>query len=238
LRSAIQIIPNLAPRTKHLYSYQRTPTWCGPRNQLDYPTFIKWIFTYIPLVMFLYRIYMFFAREMLFGAWKDSNSWIANSAKNSTAKYMKDTMIAHHRQDLVDKLIPSFPVGCKRIGISDDYIPALCANNVSVNCEPISKVEGRTITTIDRNETEVDVLVLATGFNVAGFLGELKIYGRGGVSLNQLWDEYTAKTYKTVNVHGFPNFFITLGPGSALGHNSVVTIIERLVYMLSKLLNG
>jgi cation diffusion facilitator CzcD-associated flavoprotein CzcO len=35
-----------------------------------------------------------------------------------------------------------------------------------------------------------------------------------------------AKTYKTVTISGFPNFFLMLGPGSVLGHNSVVTMAE------------
>lgn len=139
---------------------------------------------------------------------------------------MTQLLISKGRPDLISKLIPDITPGCKRIGISDDYLQALCQKNVTVNTSPIVNVQGQTITTADGSQTHVDVLCLATGFNVNGFLGHMQVYGRNNVHLNKLWDDNGAKTYKTVNIHGFPNFFMMLGPGSGLGHNSVVTMIE------------
>jgi cation diffusion facilitator CzcD-associated flavoprotein CzcO len=176
--------------------------------------------------MYIYRAFQFFIRELRFGIWGDVNSWIGRAYRKVLVNQMKRLLFPKGRPDLVPKLIPKVVPGCKRIGVSDDYLQALCEDNVTVNCSPIEKIEGRTIITKDGTEAEVDVLCLATGFNVNGFLGHLQVYGRNGVSLNKLWDEESAKTYKTVNVHGFPNFFIMLGPGSGLGHNSVVTTIE------------
>ncbi|CEP17843.1 hypothetical protein [Parasitella parasitica] len=105
---------------------------------------------------------------------------------------------------------PIITPGCKRVGISDDYLQALCQRNVTVNTSPIANVQGQTITTVDGSETQVDVLCLATEFNVNGFLGHMQVHSRKGVHLNKLWDENSAKTYKTVNIHGFPNFFMML----------------------------
>lgn len=162
---------------------------------------------------------------------RNANSRIAKIAKEQIRNHMRHVFVTHNKPDLADKLIPDFPVGCKRIGISDDYLQSLCADNVTVNCTSINKVHGRTIETIDGQETEVDVLVLATGFNTGGFLGELQLYGRNQVHLNSLWETSIPKSFKTVSVHGFPNLFMTLGPFSGLGHNSVVTIIERYLFM-------
>lgn len=130
------------------------------------------------------------------------------------------------REDLIQKLVPEFPVGCKRIGVSDNYLQAFCLPNVTVNCSPIKITRGRIISTTDGVDTEVGTLVLATGFNIVGFLGEMQVFGQNKLSLNQLWQEQTPRTYKTEAIHGFPNFFMMLGPGSGLGHNSVVTNIE------------
>lgn len=225
--SAIQIIPGILDRVEHLYSYQRTPAWVSPKDQYAYSDLVKFIFAYVPFVMLVYRAYLFFFNDLNFAQWSDANSKRAKSARGALTEHMTHIMTSRGREDLVPKLIPTFPVGCKRIGISDDYIQALCSPKVTVERTPIDKVQGRTITTVNGNETEVDTLVLATGFNVTGFLGKLQLYGRDGVHLNTLWEESTAKTYKTVSIHGFPNFFIMLGPGSGLGHNSVVTIVER-----------
>ncbi|CAO3607274.1 unnamed protein product [Mucor hiemalis] len=224
--SSVQIVPNLANRVAHLYSYQRTPTWITPRNQHNYSKFTKKMFGYFPFLMFIYRAFLFLLREARFGVWGDANSWIAKIFRARMTAQMKKVLTSKGRSDLIPKLIPNITPGCKRIGISDDYLQALCRDNVTVYSSPIDKIEGRTIYTKDGSKDEVDVLCLATGFDVNGFLGHLQVYGRNNLSLNKLWDEQSVKTFKTVNIHGFPNFFLMLGPGSGLGHNSVVTMIE------------
>lgn len=225
--SSIQIVPNIIKRVKHLHNYIRTPTWVAPRDQAAFPSWMKFIFAYVPFVMLCYRAYLFIIRDLYHKSFSDANSKGALERRSLIEQHMKYVMKSYVREDLVPKLIPNFPVGCKRIAISDDYIQALCSSNCTIHRSPIQKVQGRSITTADGVETEVDTLILATGFDVTGFLGDLQVQGRDGVSLNKLWEDQTAKTYKTVNVHGFPNFFIMLGPGSGLGHNSVVAIVER-----------
>lgn len=188
---------------------------------------MKFIFAYVPFIMLIYRVYIFLFLEYLHGNWLDAKSKGALQTRNLLEKHIEGVLKSHDREDLVSMLTPNFPVGCKRIGYSDEYLPALCKPNCTITRSSITSVQGRTITTADGIVTEVDTLILATGFDVTGFLGDLQVQGRSGVSLNELWDESTAKTYKTVSIHNFPNFFIVLGPGSALGHNTVVSILER-----------
>jgi cation diffusion facilitator CzcD-associated flavoprotein CzcO len=176
--------------------------------------------------MYLYRAYLYTIRELRFRAFGDVDSVIAKVFKKLLIKQMTDVLVAKGRPDLMEKLIPTITPGCKRVGVSDDYLQALCEKNTSVICSPIKEIVGKTIITADGHATEVDVLCLATGFNVNGFLGNMQVYGRDGLHLNKYWDEHPADTYKTVNIHGLPNFFMLLGPGSGLGHNSVVTMIE------------
>ncbi|KAI9253061.1 putative flavoprotein [Helicostylum pulchrum] len=227
--SSIQIIPSIVPIVDCLYSFQRTATWVRPKDQYTYSDFIINVFTYVPLVMLMYRAYIFFSLERNFNQWGDKNSKRAKRATATVTKQMKEILLSNGRPDLIEKLIPDFAVGCKRIGYSDDYLQSLCLPNVTVNFSAIKKIEGRTISTADGQETEIDALILATGYDVAGFLGKMRVYGRDGVFLNDLWEEQIPKTYKTVTIHGFPNFFMLLGPGSILGHSSVVTMIESQV---------
>lgn len=227
LFSAIQIVPNILDKVDHLYSFQRTPAWVSPRNQFAYPSFIQFCFAYLPSIMLLYRAYIFIVADLAFSRWGSVKSKNAIESRAANEQYIKHVLKTNGKEDLIPKLIPNFPVGCKRIGISDDYLAALCSPKTTVNCSPIKTVQGRTIITDDGVETEVDALILATGFNVTGFLGDFNVYGKDGSSLNKLWEENLPKTYRTVSVHNFPNFFILLGPGSALGHNSVVVIAER-----------
>ncbi|KAF7726672.1 hypothetical protein EC973_008546 [Apophysomyces ossiformis] len=133
---------------------------------------------------------------------------------------------AQGRGELAHKLIPEYLPGCKRLTLSDEYLESLCRSNVTVERSAIREIRGRTIVCENGNETEFDILCLATGFNVQGFLGNLQIYGRNNQSLNDLWKNGYPETYKSINIHGFPNFFLLLGPASAFGHHSAVSVIE------------
>ncbi|KAI8047291.1 uncharacterized protein B0P05DRAFT_566337 [Gilbertella persicaria] len=228
--SAIQIIPNLASRVKHLYSFQRTPSWVAPKHQKTYPGWVKCLFTWFPFLMWIYRAWIFLYRDLfVFRALKDVKSKIHSTFRSSLEKYMRDMLQHYGKPELISSLIPTFPVFCKRICLSDDYLVALCRKNVTVQTSPIVQVQGKTIITTDGQQVEVDTLCLATGFDIHNFLGDLQVFGRDGCHLNQLWEQNPIKTHKTINVHQFPNLFFLLGPGSALGHSSVVGMIESQV---------
>jgi 4-hydroxyacetophenone monooxygenase len=62
------------------------------------------------------------------------------------------------------------------------------------------------------------MLVLATGFHAHRPLGPMRVYGRGGRSLNELWGEDDPRAYLGINVPGFPNYFIMYGPNTNLAH--------------------
>ncbi|KAI8876652.1 FAD/NAD(P)-binding domain-containing protein [Backusella circina FSU 941] len=224
--SAVQIIPKMIDSVGHLYSFQRTPAWISQKKNGKYSKLLKLIFRYVPFILYVYRCFIYIRSDLRFPIWGNVNSRLAKMARKASEDYLVSTLKAKKREDLIPKLMPSFNVGCKRIGFSDDYVPALCSSNVSVTNSPIKSIEGNVITTEDGERTNLDALILATGFDVTGFLGNLKVYGKNNLNLNDLWDKELAKTYKTVTIHGFPNFFLMLGPGSILGHSSVVTMAE------------
>jgi cation diffusion facilitator CzcD-associated flavoprotein CzcO len=82
---------------------------------------------------------------------------------------------------------------------------------------------------------ELDVLVLATGFNstrpsIAGH-----IRGRESRLLADEWSNGMA-AHASTTVHGFPNMYVLDGPNTALGHNSAIYMIETQIgYVLSAL---
>ncbi|CAM0140153.1 unnamed protein product [Umbelopsis sp. WA50703] len=150
-------------------------------------------------------------------------------------KYMTSTLTRLNRKDLIDKLIPDYPVGCKRIAYSNIYLEGIARKNVIVERSPIMQVKDNSIVTESGEEHEFDVLVLATGFITQDYM----VYGQEGLSLKKYWNENGfPKTYKTVTVNQFPNFFVVLGPGSGLGHNSVVIMAECQVNYAIQLLKG
>jgi 4-hydroxyacetophenone monooxygenase len=46
----------------------------------------------------------------------------------------------------------------------------------------------------------------------------MKVFGRGGRELHEVWGDDDAKAYLGLTVPGFPNFFILTGPNTGLAH--------------------
>lgn len=74
--SAVQIIPSIVPRVKELHVFQRRPAWVVPRQQFEFPGFVKKLFSYIPFFMLLYRTFIYVNNELRYYAFK-ANSKVA-----------------------------------------------------------------------------------------------------------------------------------------------------------------
>ena len=123
------------------------------------------------------------------------------------------------------KLTPDYPLGCKRILISNEYYETLARPNVDVVTDNIAEVTPTGIRTKDGQEHPVDAIIYGTGFQATDFLAPMKITGRDGVDLNQVWRD-GAEAYLGMTVSGFPNLFLLYGPNTNLGHNSIVYMLE------------
>jgi cyclohexanone monooxygenase len=85
---------------------------------------------------------------------------------------------------------------------------------VSLLETPIDRFEGSGIRTVDGALHELDIVVLATGFDaVDGNYLRMDIRGRDGLTIQDAWAD-GARSYLGTSVHGFPNLFMILGPQS------------------------
>ncbi|KAI8145708.1 hypothetical protein BJV82DRAFT_22696 [Fennellomyces sp. T-0311] len=224
--SAVQVVPELAKVAGKLHNYQRTAVWCRPREQFAYSGLMKFLFRWFPILMRLLRLRLFLRLEINYMTFGYSNGRYARWITKLLSGDMKRRILNQGRPDLVEKLIPDYAAGCKRIAVTDDYLETLCRENVVLEKGKITEVRGRSITTADGNEEEYDILVLATGYDVQGFLGNLTIQGKHKQTLNDAWQDAFPEMYKTTCINGYPNMFIILGPSSILGHNSVLLMTE------------
>jgi acetone monooxygenase len=124
---------------------------------------------------------------------------------------------------LAKKLIPTtFGFGTKRVPLETNYFEAFNRDNVElvdVKETPIERLTERGVRTADGKLHEVDILVLATGFDAGtGALTHIDIRGRGGRSLKDEWSKDIRTTFG-LQIHGYPNLFTTgapLAPAAAL----------------------
>ena len=128
---------------------------------------------------------------------------------------------------------PDYDPGCKRRLISNDWYAALVRDNVDLITDGIAEVRAESIVTRDGREIPVDTIIYGTGFAATDFLSPMKVFGRHGIELSASWKNGAA-THLGIASADFPNLFLVMGPNTALGHNSIVFMIESQVrYIVS-----
>ncbi|KAF7587891.1 hypothetical protein BBP40_006597 [Aspergillus hancockii] len=106
-------------------------------------------------------------------------------------------------------------------------LEALTDKKVDTISSNIAKVDADGIITADGAHHPTDLIVCATRF-VTTFTPQFPVIGRGGVSLADRWEK-TPETYLSMMVEGFPNYFVSLGPNTALGEGNLLLLIEKTI---------
>ncbi|OBK88855.1 cyclohexanone monooxygenase [Mycolicibacter heraklionensis] len=219
--TAAQLLPELADVAEKVYSLQRSPTWILPKPDRRYTPRERWAFARIPLAKRLYRMRLWLRSE--------SNIAVIENGSDKTreftdiARKLLDNTIAD--EQLRAALTPDHPLGCKRLVFSSDYLPALARPNVEVVTSPARALRSRSVVTEDGTECEVDVVVCATGYAAADYLGQIEVTGEDAITLKQAWRD-GPRAYLGMAMPGFPNFFMLYGPNTNVGSNSVIFVLE------------
>jgi cation diffusion facilitator CzcD-associated flavoprotein CzcO len=228
--SAVQLVPWLQRRVARLVLFQRTPAWVLPQHPRTFSRFERALFRRVPAIQRLVRGAIYLRREAYILGFR--HPWIGRLYEAAARRHLRRSV---PDPSLRAKLTPRFAIGCKRVLLSDDYLPALTRPNVEVVTARIAEVRRRAIVTADGAEREVDAIVFATGFRPTDPPLAPVVRGRGGRTLAEAW-EGSPKAHLGTTVAGFPNLFLLLGPNSGLGHTSVVYMIEaQLEHLLGAL---
>jgi len=107
---------------------------------------------------------------------------------------------------------------------------------VSIKENPIVEIVPQGVKTADGVVHELDVLVLATGFDaVDGNYRRMDIRGRDGISIDEHWAD-APTSYLGLSTAGFPNLFMILGPNGPF--TNLVPSIEVQVEFVTKLVRS
>ncbi|HWH73122.1 MAG TPA: NAD(P)/FAD-dependent oxidoreductase [Methylibium sp.] len=173
--------------------------------------------------------------EVLEKLWADGSLalWIAGfvemffdeTVNAEVSEFVRAKMRERLKHDpvLCEKLIPtSYGFGTHRVPLESGYLEAYLRPNVEivdVKAAPIERIVPEGVQTADGQVHELDILILATGFDAgSGALTRIDIRGRGGRSLKEEWG-HEIRTTMGLQVHGYPNLFTTgapLAPSAAL----------------------
>ena len=224
--SAVQLVPEVAKSAGRLHLFQRSPNWVAPKD--DTP------FTAEQLEQFRTDPAAGRAERDKIWAWVDVAQTFASPEMREAARQRGLANLALVEDlEVRRRLTPSYPYGCKRPLISNDWYPTFNRSNVELVTDPIAKVTIDSIVTDDGRERVVDTIILATGFATTRFLSAIDVAGRRGRRLREVWAD-GAQAYLGITTSGFPNLFMLYGPNTNNG--SIIFQIEcQVAYLLRQL---
>ncbi|HEX2174639.1 MAG TPA: NAD(P)/FAD-dependent oxidoreductase [Nocardioidaceae bacterium] len=221
--SAIQFVPQIAEQVERLDVYQRSAPWITPKPDREIGLRERDTHSRFPLGQRVIRNLLYWAMEVR-GVGFAVNPKMMKAIELQARRHLKKQV---PDPELRRKLTPDYAIGCKRVLLANDYYPALMRDNVDLVTEGISEVRPDGVVTADGTFREADTIIFGTGFDVAGNLTQMKIVGRGGEELNDVWERKGRGAHLGITVSGFPNLFLLTGPNTGLGHSSMVFMIER-----------
>jgi cation diffusion facilitator CzcD-associated flavoprotein CzcO len=219
--SAIQFVPHLAREAAHVTVFQRSAPYVVPKPDRGYTRAHLRLFERLPFTQG-------FGRELTRTLSEQLNRTLGEQGRMTRLlEAAFRTHLWHQVRDprLRAKLLPTYPIGCKRLLFSNDWYPALVRDDVDVVTHGVTGVDADGVLTDDGGHHAADVIVWGTGFRATEFLAPVEVTGTDGVPLAQEWRD-GAYAHLGITVPGFPNAFIVYGPNTNLGGSSIISMIE------------
>ena len=174
-------MPAIAAETEHLTVFQRTPIWVAPRIDEPFTSEQQELFASDPAEALKLRDAAFQQYEVAdFDVESDMTKMLTEMSYNYLMKKVSDPQLR-------SKLLPDYPVGCKRPLQSKTWFPVFDLPNVTLETAPIVAFTEQGLRTADGVEHRADTVIFGTGFKAADYLSSLDVYGNGGRRLHDDW---------------------------------------------------
>jgi len=227
--TGFQLAPAIADTVGRLTIFQRTAQWMFPNP--DYHAAVgpgaHWALRHLPFYARWFRFLVFWpgcdtglAAAKVDPEWPDQQR--AVSAANDMARLMFTEWITSQldgdprAEELAAKVVPDYPATGKRtLQDNGSWLATLRRPNVELVRSGVGRIEADAVVDGEGVRHPAAVLVYATGFRVNDFLGSIRVTGRDGRDLHEVWGEKPS-AYLGITIPGFPNFFCMYGPGTNL----------------------
>lgn len=238
--TSVQIVPQLQKEAGNLKVFMRSSTWISPpfgggvlESDLrkgdtgDQPGERQYTFTDDDKKKFANdpEYHLWFRKRIeaeinsLFGMYQQGSE-MSNAFRKLITEEMHRRIGPGHEQ-LKKHMIPKWSPGCRRISPGDGYLEALTKPNVEPVYGGCQKIVPEGIIDDQGTLHKMDILVCATGFNVA-FKPAFKVINEFGKTVQEDWGE-GVNLYMGVSAPRFPNYY---------------TIVVSTNWMFSKIDNG
>lgn len=226
--SGVQAGPQIAPQAEKLTVFQRSAHWVMKNDNYhrEVTDGHRWALNNIPFFTNWNRAQLFWASSDGFHkSLQIDPEWDKPDVSlNADNHRMREQIIAYVREQLdgdeemMKKVIPSYPPYGKRMLRDAYWFEMLKRDNVELVDGGIREITEKGVVDKDGVLHEVDVIVMATGFNANKILWPMEIRGRTGKTIRDIWGDQDPRAYLGISVPEFPNLFVTFGPNTNLAH--------------------
>lgn len=210
--SGVQIVSEAEKVAESVKIFQIEPNWILPKNSRDFGRTERFL-NKIPPVYWYKRLKLYtdYDKRQYFSSH-------ARSTGRTNRKKHREALDFMHRElegrpDLIDLATPSFPFEARRTVNSDTYYNAIRSSHVEIVPHGVTSLTETGAVDANGDEHELDMIVLATGFDAANYLGNFSIRGEDGADLHEQW-QGQPEALLGMMVPNFPNFFIMYGPNT------------------------
>ncbi|MBV1879570.1 MAG: NAD(P)/FAD-dependent oxidoreductase [Pseudomonadales bacterium] len=234
--SGFQVGPQVAKVASHLTSFQRSPAWTSANpevNTLVSPE-VRWLMGHVPLYASWHRFAGYWSSgDASYANLKIDPTWdgegisrINEGVRKKLTEYIRGQF--PDRQDLQDKMVPTYPPFTKRMVVDNGWLKSLARPNVALVTDEIVSATATGLVTADGQHHELDVIIFATGFYGTRFLWPTEVRGSKGRTPAEIAGQNdNILAYLGSAMPEFPNMFSVFGPNSSIGHGgSAVHVAE------------
>jgi 4-hydroxyacetophenone monooxygenase len=221
--TGVQLLAPVAAEADQVHVFQRTPQWIAPRDKYGQAVEpeIRWLLDNFPGYWNWWRYMAIAALFGTHGFLVPDEEWKAQGGHfNPMNDKLRDDLTAYiaaqteGHPELVERLVPDYAPFSRRPVVDNGWYRALTRDDVELVTDGIARLTPTGIETVDGRLVEVDVIVTATGFEVARYLWPADYVGRSGRSVHDVWSKDGARAYLSMMVPDFPNMFMIYGPNS------------------------
>lgn len=210
--SAVQVVAEAEKVASSVTIFQLEPNWILPKESRAF-TERERRFNRNPMVYAWrrYRLYAEYDRRQL------RSGHARSDGRDNKRRHARSLAFLRRelgmRQDLMELVTPKFPFEARRTVLSDTYYAVLRSPKVTLVPHGVKGLTRTGAVDANGDEHSFDIIVMATGFDAANYLGNYQVHGQGGVELHSAW-QGEPEAFLGMMVPRFPNFFIMYGPNT------------------------
>ncbi|NNH69965.1 NAD(P)/FAD-dependent oxidoreductase [Nocardia uniformis] len=215
-----QLVGALAGQVPKVSMFQRTPQWILPTINRAYSPLAKALYRRLPV---LGKV-AYGCNRATFAAF--SQGLVHPGLIRRVIQWVVERNLRSVRDpELRRKLTPDYQAMCKRLVVSDRFYQVVQRPDVELVTSGIEQVQPRGVITADGRRHDLDILVLATGFDSHAYMRPMAITGTDGRTLDQAWAE-GPRAFEGVMMPDFPNLFMLVGPHSPFANHPLTAVAE------------